>query len=60
MSWDKDRRTSIEQAFSKIKALLRKAAARSAKYLYKAIKKILASIAPTEYPAYLNNSGYRT
>ncbi len=50
----------IEQVFSKIKAMLRKAAARSVKSLYKAIKKILASISPSECAAYLNNSGYRT
>jgi transposase len=50
----------IEQAFSKIKAMLRKAAPRSVKSMYGAIKKILASIAPAECAAYLNNSGYRT
>lgn len=50
----------IEQAFSKIKAMLRKTAARSVKSLHKAIKKILASISPAECAAYINNSGYRT
>lgn len=48
----------IEQAFSKIKAMLRKTAARSITALYKAIRKILASISPTECAAYLANSGY--
>jgi transposase len=50
----------IEQAFSKIKAMLRKTAARSIKSLHMAVKKILASISPVECAAYLNNSGYRT
>jgi transposase len=48
----------IEQAFSKIKAMLRKSAARSITALTKAIRKILASISPTECAAYLANSGY--
>ena len=48
----------IEQAFSKIKAMLRKMAARSITALYKAISKILSSISPTECAAYLANSGY--
>jgi len=48
----------IEQAFSKIKALLRKTAARSIDALHKAIRRILISISPTECAAYLTNSGY--
>jgi transposase len=48
----------IEQAFSKIKAMLRKTAARSITALYKAIARIIRSISPSECSAYLNNSGY--
>jgi len=48
----------IEQAFSKIKAMLRKTAARSIIALTKAIRKILNSISPAECSAYLKNSGY--
>ena len=48
----------IEQAFSKIKAMLRKAAARSISALYKAIARIIRTISPSECAAYLNNSGY--
>ena len=48
----------IEQAFSKIKALLRKTSARSITSLYKAISKIIRSIHPAECAAYLKNSGY--
>jgi len=48
----------IEQAFSKIKALLRKTAPRSIAALYKAIAKIIRSIPPQECAAYLANSGY--
>lgn len=50
----------IEQAFSKIKALLRKTAARSLNALYKAIQKIIAAISPSECAAYLAHSGYST
>lgn len=50
----------IEQAFSKIKAMLRKMAARSIAALYKAISRIIRSISPSECSAYLNNSGYLT
>jgi transposase len=50
----------IEQVFAKIKAMLRKATARSVKSLHKAIKKILASISADECTAYLDDSGYRT
>lgn len=48
----------IEQAFSKIKAMLRKTAARSISALNKAIARIIRSISPSECAAYLNNSGY--
>jgi len=48
----------IEQAFSKIKAMLRKAAARSISAIYKAIARIIRTISPSECAAYLNNSGY--
>lgn len=48
----------IEQAFSKIKAMLRKTAARSISAIYKAIARIIRSISPSECAAYLNNSGY--
>lgn len=48
----------IEQAFSKIKAMLRKSSARSLSKLFKAIARIIRSIAPTECAAYLINSGY--
>ena len=48
----------IEQAFSKIKAMLRKTAARSISALYKAIALIIRSISPSECSAYLSNSGY--
>ena len=48
----------IEQAFSKIKAMLRKTAARSLSTLYKAIARVIRSISPSECAAYLNNSGY--
>ena len=48
----------IEQAFSKIKAMLRKTAARSVSTLDKAIARIIRSISPSECAAYLNNSGY--
>ena len=50
----------IEQAFAKIKALLRKAAARSINRLYRAIHRILRTISPAECAAYLKNSGYST
>lgn len=50
----------IEQAFSKIKALLRKAAARSINALHRAIARIIRSITPAECVNYLANSGYST
>ena len=48
----------IEQAFSKIKALLRKAAERSVKGLVRRIGSILRSIEKRECINYLRNSGY--
>jgi transposase len=50
----------IEQVFSKFKALLRKAAARTVSALWKAIGKALEAFSPTECAAYLKNSGYST
>lgn len=50
----------IEQAFAKIKALLRKAAARSIERLHRAIGAILKTISPHECAAYLVHSGYST
>jgi len=49
----------IEQLFAKLKAILRKAAARSADSLIAAIAAALDSFAPTECNNYLANSGYR-
>jgi len=48
----------IEQVFSKFKALLRKAAARTIDALWKAIGKSLDAFSPDECAAYLKNSGY--
>jgi len=48
----------IEQAFSKIKALLRKAAERSVKTLVRRIGSILRSINKQECINYFRNSGY--
>ena len=50
----------IEQAFAKIKALLRKTAARSIEHLHRAIGRILKTISPRECAAYLAHSGYST
>lgn len=49
----------IEQLFAKIKALLRKAAARTYDALIAAIAVALTKVAPTECGNYLANSGYR-
>jgi transposase len=49
----------IEQLFAKIKALPRKAAARTFDALIAAIADALTSVAPTECANYLANSGYR-
>jgi transposase len=48
----------IEQAFAKLKALLRKAAERSVDGIIKAIKHILKAFPPDECARYLANSGY--
>ena len=48
----------IEQFFSKLKALLRKAAARTIDTLWKVIGLCLTDFAPRECAAYLTNSGY--
>lgn len=48
----------IEQVFSKFKALLRKAAARTVEALWKAIGNALEAFSPQECAAYLKNSGY--
>ena len=48
----------IEQVFSKFKALLRKAAARTVEALWNAIAKALDAFSPEECGAYLKNSGY--
>jgi transposase len=48
----------IEQAFAKIKALLRKAAARTVESLWNAIAGCLNAFSPDECAAYLRNSGY--
>ena len=48
----------IEQAFAKLKALLRKAAERTVDGLWNAIGKLLDLFPPTECANYLANSGY--
>jgi transposase len=48
----------IEQAFAKLKALLRKAAERTVDGLWNAIGKLLDRFAPTECANYLVNAGY--
>jgi transposase len=48
----------IEQAFSKLKALLRKAAARTLAALDKAIAEALDAFSPAECANYFTNSGY--
>ena len=48
----------IEQAFAKLKALLRKAAARTVEELWAAIGSLLGRFSPTECANYLANSGY--
>lgn len=48
----------IEQVFSKLKTLLRKAAARTVDALWTVIGKLLDSYSPTECSNYLSNSGY--
>ena len=48
----------IEQVFAKLKALLRKAAARTVDDLWTAIAKILKTFTSTECKNYFVNSGY--
>ena len=48
----------IEQFFSKLKALLRKAAARSIDSLWEVIGSCLADFSPHECAAYLTHAGY--
>src|SRR5262245_36712931 len=48
----------IEQAFAKLKALLRKAAERTKDGLWNAIGRLLNLFQPTECTNYLANSGY--
>jgi transposase len=49
----------IEQAFAKLKSLLRKAAARTLDALIHAIAHALTKFQPAECADYLHNSGYR-
>lgn len=49
----------IEQVFAKLKALLRKAAARTFEALINAIAQALAEFKPQECANYIANSGYR-
>lgn len=49
----------IEQAFSKLKRLLRSAAPRTMNALWKACGEELEKFTPTEFKNYLANSGYR-
>jgi transposase len=48
----------IEQLFAKLKALLRKAAARTREALWDTIDHLLDAFSPTECCNYLRNSGY--
>jgi transposase len=48
----------IEQLFAKLKALLRKAAARTRDELWSSIGRLLEAYPPTEWTNYLNHSGY--
>ena len=49
----------IEQMFAKLKALLRKAAARTREALWTSIGRMLDTFSPAECRNYLKNSGYR-
>jgi transposase len=49
----------IEQFFAKLKALLRKAAARTIEVLIAAIAEALIKVSPQECENYLTNQGYR-
>jgi transposase len=48
----------IEQAFAKLKALLRKAATRTRETLWNTIGRLISDFSPTECRNYLANSGY--
>ena len=48
----------IENAFAKLKALLRKAAARTIPDLVQAIKQAIAKVTPTECANYFDHAGY--
>ena len=48
----------IEQMFAKLKALLRKAAARTRDALWDTIGNLLPAFSPAECQNYINNSGY--
>jgi transposase len=48
----------IEQVFAKLKALLRKAAARTKEALWATIGELLGEFSPEECQNYLTNSGY--
>lgn len=48
----------IEQAFAKLKSLLRKAAARTVSRLWQALGDVLARFTPQECANYLRNAGY--
>jgi transposase len=48
----------LEQLFAKLKALLRKAAARTKDELWQAIGRLLATVSPSECANYLNHCGY--
>jgi len=49
----------IEQVFAKLKAMLRRASARSVEALWTAIRDLLGDFTPTECGNYLANCGYR-
>ena len=51
---------TIEKAFAKLKALLRKAAERTVSGVRQAIRRILAGITPTECANYFAAAGYNT
>ena len=48
----------IEQLFAKLKALLRKTAARTKHELWQAIGRLLARVPPSECANYLSHCGY--
>ena len=48
----------IEQAFAKLKALLRKACARTRQALWRALRKAIAAFTPDECANFLENAGY--